>query len=128
MDNGIWDKGKNSEKTFHGLVAMKEERYKQAVEDFRAAAEGGHANAQYWLGMLYMTGKGTEKKETEGFQWLMEAAGQGHEGAKRAVGMCYCNGKGVAKDEPEGRKWYVESVGQSDILRYNYGKTGMGHS
>lgn len=52
------------------------ERSKKAAEWFRKAADQGHAEAQYELGIMYRNGHGVEKNSTEEKRYLLAAAKQ----------------------------------------------------
>jgi TPR repeat protein len=49
------------------------------------AADRGHANAQYNLGVCYANGTGVTKDEREAIHWYRLAADQGSEDARRAI-------------------------------------------
>ena len=89
-----------------------EEDYSQAVKYFSIAAEGGYAEAQYWLGHCYYYGDGVAENETEGFKWFMKAAQQDYPDAQLCVGHCYYRGDGVAENKTEGFKWYMKAAQQ----------------
>ncbi len=48
---------------------------------FRQAAEKGHAEAQYYLGLLYENGKGVTKNLVEAHKWYNLAVSYGYENA-----------------------------------------------
>jgi len=50
----------------------------KAFPYFLQAAKAGNRDAQNTLGMMYREGLGTEKNDTEAFQWLELAAKRGH--------------------------------------------------
>lgn len=50
----------------------------EAARWLRMAAEQGHADAQFKLGMLYIEGDGVPEDATEAVRWLHRAAQQGH--------------------------------------------------
>ena len=56
-----------------------------AVEWARAAAQGQHIEAQYWLGCLYAKGDGVEQDRAEALRWYLRAAKNGHPKAAAAV-------------------------------------------
>ena len=65
--------------TFEKAVAAYEQgAYVMAFVLFGAAAEEGHAEAQFSLGMMYARGEGVEKNETQAVRWLRLAAKQGY--------------------------------------------------
>ncbi len=53
-----------------------------AVEWYRKAADKGHVQAQYSLGLAYADGAGVSRNEVEGLRWLRRAAIQGVEDAQ----------------------------------------------
>ena len=54
----------------------------EAMKWFRKAAEQGHADAQYNLGIMYKYGNGVPQDYVLAHMWLNIAAAQGLEGAK----------------------------------------------
>lgn len=55
--------------------------YKKAADLWIKAAKQGLPEAQYGLGLLYETGNGVAKNESEALKWYDKAAGQGFEKA-----------------------------------------------
>ena len=70
---------------------------KEAVKWYRLAAEQGHANAQFSLGVMYDNGKGVPQDYKEAVKWLRLAASQGYANAQFGLGVMYDNGQGVPK-------------------------------
>ena len=58
---------------------------KKAFELFHAAAEQGHAGAQFNLGAMYGNGVGVPRDDAEAMRWIREAAGNGHPMAKKML-------------------------------------------
>ena len=52
---------------------------------YKRRAEEGSDDAQYQLGTRYLTGKGTDKNEKLGREWLDKAAKQGHAQAAKKL-------------------------------------------
>ncbi|HEY5328590.1 MAG TPA: hypothetical protein VIJ79_01790 [Acidobacteriaceae bacterium] len=50
---------------------------------FQRAAEAGHADAQYDLSQLYLTGQGVTPDYVQARDWCRRAAAQGHSQAQR---------------------------------------------
>ena len=65
-----------------GLLYIEKIKPVEAAECFRKAAEQGHAEAQYNLGICYEDGDGVEWSYDEAMKWYSKAASQGHEEAK----------------------------------------------
>ena len=65
-----------------GLQYIDELKPFEAAECFREAAEQGHAEAQFNLGICYEDGDGVEWNYDEAIKWYSKAADQGHEEAK----------------------------------------------
>ena len=53
--------------------------YEKAFEYYEQAADLGHRMAQFYLGLLYVTGQGVTKDESEAKKWLTASAAQGFE-------------------------------------------------
>ena len=55
---------------------------KKALKYYKMAGEQGHAEAQYFCGLMYITGKGAERDDEEAQRYWELAAAQGHQGAQ----------------------------------------------
>jgi hypothetical protein len=82
----------------------------EAVKWYRKAAEQGHADAQYNLGVMYYKGQGVPQDYTEALKWYRKAAEQGHADAQYILGIRYSNGQGVPQDDTEAVKWYRKAA------------------
>ena len=69
------------------MAAMESRKHNDAasVGWLRRAAQHGHAEAQYRLGLDYAEGRGVAKDGPEALGWLQQAARNGHPEAARAV-------------------------------------------
>jgi TPR repeat protein len=74
--------------------------FPQAAKWYRMAAEQGHADAQYNLGVLYDRGdgRGIAQDFQEAAKWYRMAAIQGNAEAQFNLGILYSRGKGVPLD------------------------------
>jgi len=67
-------------------VNVKLGRKRDAVRDYRHAADLGDADSQYALGTMYLVGEyGLPQDRAAGVQWLTRAAAQGNEAAKKLL-------------------------------------------
>ena len=80
---------------------------KEAFKWFKAAAEQGHADAQYNLGVCYLNGQGVKQNYNEAFRWYKAAAEQGDACGFFNIGVCYQNGEVVKQDYKEAYYWYL---------------------
>lgn len=80
---------------YHGL------NYKEAAGWYEKAANGGHAEAQHWLGFYYAQGWGVEYDMKKAFQLYKKSAEQGFALGYYAMGVCYTSGDGVPKNTKE---------------------------
>jgi TPR repeat protein len=70
-------------------AAIQNEEFKKARKLLRPLAKENNAEAQFFLGALYINGQGVKKNDTEGLSWLMKAARQGYPEARfRALSIC----------------------------------------
>jgi TPR repeat protein len=81
-----------------GRAAYKAGDYATALAEWRPAAEGGHARAQYAFGNLYNEGKGVAHDAAVAAEWWQKAAARNHAQAQFALGVLYSSGSGTAKD------------------------------
>jgi len=88
--------------------------YKNAAEYFRKAAEDGHADAQFNLGILYIKGLGVPKNNEDALRWLGKAAGQGHTGAKKELGLIQSGDQGAKKGVGKNLELLREIIETSD--------------
>ena len=99
-----------------GLAAFKNKDYHRAYQEWKAAAEAGHAEAQFDLGVLYAQGRGVRRDLTVAASWYRKSADQGNAAAQVALGQMYLRGWGVPRDEADAMRWFqmansVESDG-----------------
>ncbi len=78
-----------------------------ALESFRAAAEGGYADAYANLGTAYLYGTIAEKDEAEAVKWLEMAAEKGY---PYRLAECYYNGEGVDCDYQKALALYQQTL------------------
>jgi TPR repeat protein len=108
---------------------------KEAAKWYRLAAEQGHADAQYNLGLMYANGKGVPEDANEAVKWFRLAAEQGHDDAQYNLRVMYAEGRGVPECDKEALtetgnpprdvdiKLYRKAADQGDAeAQYNLGR------
>ena len=75
------------------------------VRLYQESAEKGDSDAQYKLGLLYLTGNGALQDFAEAAKWLKLAAEQGYGLAQYELGLIYRTGYGVAVDQVQSYVW-----------------------
>ncbi len=91
--------------TSAGLAAFKNKDYQRAYKEWKAAADAGHAEAQFDLGVLYAQGLGVRRDLTEAAFWYRRSAEQGNAEAEFALGQMYSRGWGVPRDQADALRW-----------------------
>jgi len=76
-------------------------RQLSALPHFRAAAEQGHVNAQYYTGLMYANGEGTKQDYREAAKWYRLAAEHDQPDALVQLARLYATGTGVDMDVPK---------------------------
>lgn len=105
-----------------GDKAYFDENYVEAVIWYVKAAEQGHAEAQYSLGVCYYSGQGVAKDYKQAVYWYGKAAEQGHMLAQNNLGVRYDSGQGVEKDYTQAVFWYRKAAKQGYMAaQYNLG-------
>jgi hypothetical protein len=97
-----------------GLAAYERAAYETAFKEFMEAAEQGHAEAQFYLGLMYLEGIGVLKNYAEAFKWFRMAAEQGHAGAQTSLGAMYASGRGVPRDYVMSYMWANLAASQGE--------------
>lgn len=77
----------------------------EAAMFYRAAAEKGHVEAQFELGMMYQLGLGLAKNFFHAATWYRRAAKQGHGAAMLRLAYLYNAGLGVRKNGITALSW-----------------------
>ncbi len=77
----------------------------KAVELFSAAAERGHAAAQYYLGLMYAEGRGVAQELDRAARWFERAARQNLVEGQHYLCLSYALGRGVARDHVTAYAW-----------------------
>ena len=105
---------------------------KQAFVWYTKAAQQGHINAQYVLGLMHDLGLGTEVNFQQAMFWYGKAAQQGYANAQVALGRGYQTGEGIEKNAPLGFAWILKAAEQGlEDAQYRVGASyqyGIGQS
>lgn len=75
------------------------------VRLYEESAENGNKDAQYRLGLLYLTGNGALQDFAEAAKWLKLSAEQGYGPAQYELGMIYRSGYGLSADQVQSYVW-----------------------
>ncbi|MGQ0595041.1 MAG: serine/threonine-protein kinase [Gammaproteobacteria bacterium] len=87
----------------HGTGVPVDDR--KALELFSAAAERGHAAAQYYLGLMYAEGRGVPEELEVAVHWFEQAARQNLVEGQFYLCLSYALGRGVARDHVTAYAW-----------------------
>jgi len=68
-----------------GLAAARRKDYATALKECQPLAEQGSAHAQYYLGALYLNGKGVTQNNAEAVKWTTMSAEQGFAPAQKLM-------------------------------------------
>ena len=77
----------------------------------RKAADQGHADAQYNLGVAYEHGQGVPKDDAQAAAWLRKAAAKGNAEAMIALALMYSHAQGVSLNYEVALQWAKEGGG-----------------
>lgn len=98
-------------------VSFDRANYQTALQVWMGEALSGSAEAQNYVGEIYLKGLGTPPDFGMAAQWFQKAADQGLNRAKINLAFMYEQGLGVAKDELKSLNLYREASGiQGDDL------------
>lgn len=114
-------------KIFKGIMALTLVSFMlsscNVINDLKARAEQGDAEAQLDLGWRYQIGDGVPRDFNEAVKWYSMAAEQGLAAAQNNLGFCYQNAYGVTLDHVEAVKLYHKSAEQGYVnAQFNLGQ------
>ena len=73
--------------SWSNLPASSQRELDAVLTGWRAAADQGHAGAQYNLGIMHDKGRGVAQSDVEAVRWWKKAADQGHADAQSKLGI-----------------------------------------
>lgn len=82
----------------HLLAQGVSDEYSEAIAWHRQLAEEGRADGQFYLGLMYATGRGLPRDYGKAAMWFRKAAEQGYPDARFELGRLYAVGNGVEQD------------------------------
>ena len=78
--------------------------------EYRLAAEQGHPEAQWLVGVAYAGGLGVERDAKAALRWFHAAAEAGHPAAQHELGLAYQEGVLVPRSMLEAARWFRASA------------------
>ncbi len=90
-----------------------------AFEWLKKAARQDHTEANYWLGICYRDGIGTESNNELAFECYKKAAEEGYEDAYYGLALCYHEGKGIEQSNTNAIHW-CEKAAEQNIAEAQY--------
>ena len=87
--------------------AFDERQFEVAFGGFSEAAQDGHMLAQYYLGVMYATGRTLPRDDVTAYKWFMKAALQGHPISQGNIGTMKLNGRGTNFDLTGSYFWFI---------------------
>lgn len=104
---------KYAEKQYQLALATKE--HKQLMALLFEAAQLGHMEAQYQLGVQHQYHANESSHPLIAANWYRRAAEQGHAMAQFALAEMYHNGEGVSLDNKQAVKWYLRAAQKGHV-------------
>lgn len=96
-----------------GQAAYAREAYAEALPALRRAAQAGHTDSQYYLGTLYMAGRGVAVDADEAADWFRLASLRGHPKAQYFLGGMYSGGfESLRRDDGRAAELYLRAAEQ----------------
>ncbi len=105
------------------VLAQKGDPMATDIDQLRIAAEQGHAEAQYHLGILYKDGHGVAQDKTQAYAWYCKAANLGHVDAQRRLAHAYesyGDAEGISRYLAVAFIWYRKAAEQGDASSQYY--------
>lgn len=93
------------------FVSSDRANYQTALKVWLGQADLGDADAQNYVGEIYLKGLGTEPDYAKAKDWFEKSAAQGNKRARINLGYLYEQGLGVAQDMAKALNLYREASG-----------------
>ena len=77
------------------------------VAHIHLKAAQADADAQYLLGLMYLSGRYVEQDQVVGMEWVTQAAKQGHAKAQQTIADLAFEGRIVSRDLSMAKQWYT---------------------
>jgi hypothetical protein len=87
---------------------------KDAANWLLKAAQQGHAQAQYQIGVMYRTGSGVEQDTEQSLYWITKAKDNGLTRAQADLARYYEEGRGLVRNERLAAKIYAQAAEKGD--------------
>ena len=97
-----------------GLGTLVAQDVAQDINTLFERAQKGDAQAQYTLGLMYVSNRGYPQNYVQAVKWFRLAADQGDAVAQFNLGVMYDDGQGVPQDDVQAHKWYNLAAAQGD--------------
>lgn len=95
----------------HDIIAETEKAFALYLQ----AAEQGHVDAMYEVGLSYDLGEGVTKDYTQAAIWYEKAAMHGQSQAQFGLGQLYEDGNGVTSNLEQAFAWYKKAAEQGHV-------------
>src|SRR5262245_46269706 len=90
------------------------------VDQIRAHAEAGEAEAENTMGLACKNGRGVPQDFAQALKWFQKAAEKGNPAAQRNLAMMYADGQGAKQDYGEAAKWLRKAADQNFTSAQNH--------
>ena len=88
----------------------------ETIERLRLAADDGHVESMYLLGVAFASGRHVERSYVTAARWFHMASRKGHARAKTSLAYLYSTGKGVRRDLIIAYVFFQEAAAGGDVL------------
>ena len=86
------------------------------INGLKLAADDGHPESMFLLGVAYAQGRGVEKSDPTAARWFHQAAKRGHVRARTSMGYLYSIGRGVRHDLILAYLFIYQAMSEGDLL------------
>ncbi|CAM4420765.1 MAG: hypothetical protein LEGION0398_MBIBDBAK_01277 [Legionellaceae bacterium] len=99
-------------KLIKALNLYNEKKYSEARSLMRKLAKKGSSVAQYYMGVIFLSGDGVLPSDKRAFEWFKKSAEKENPHGQDLLGFMYAKGRGVKKDDERAVFWYQKAADQ----------------
>ena len=111
--------GSGAEAVARGEALYKRGDFRAAYPLFKSAAESGNGKAAYYLGTMYLNGRGVTKNEKEAVKWISRSARKGEAEGLFLMGTLYARGiGGLEASDRRAASYYLRAAKAGSVRAY----------
>jgi uncharacterized protein len=104
----------------YGQVLLAAQRYGDAFQQLKLGADSGDSSSMNGIGLMYASGWGASRSDTEAAAWFRKSADAGNTDGMGYLGYLYMEGRGVPQSDADAATWFSKAADAGSLEGINY--------